>query len=91
MKELAFSKTIYDTLLQAYRPFIVKILLTVVLGFLGRFLFLSNAQILGQHIDQVSEIQIEGLKPIVTKLFILLLTAFTLHLYFALFFPGFLP
>ena len=82
MKNIAFSKTIYDTLLQAYRPFIFKILLTVVLGFFGRFLFLSNAQILGQHIDQVSEISIEGLKPVVSKLFFLLLTAFTLTLLF---------
>lgn len=79
---MAFSKTIYDTLLQAYRPFIVKILITVVLGFLGRFLFLANAQILGQYMDQVSEIQIESLKPVVAKLFILLLTAFTLTLAF---------
>ena len=82
MKNLAFSKTIYDTLLQAYRPFVVKILLIVIFGFLGRFLFLANAQILGQYMDQVSEIQIESLKPIVIKLFILLLTAFTLTLTF---------
>lgn len=79
---MAFSKTIYDTLLQAYRPFIVKMLLAVVLGFLGRFLFLSNAQILGQFIDQTSVITTQALKPIVAKLFILLVAAFTLTLLF---------
>lgn len=82
MKNLAFSKTIYDTLLQAYRPFIIKISLAVVLGFLGRFLFLSNAQILGQFIDQTAVITTQALQPVVTKLFILLVAAFTLTLLF---------
>ena len=57
-------------------------LLAVVLGFLGRFLFLSNAQILGQFIDQTSVITTQALKPIVAKLFILLVAAFTLTLLF---------
>ena len=43
----AYSKTIYDTLLQAYRPYLVKILMTLIFGFLGRFLILSNAKSLG--------------------------------------------
>ncbi len=82
MKNLAYSKTIFDTLLQAYRPFIIKMALAVVFGFLGRFLFLSNAQILGQFIDQSAEITFQGLQPVVTKLFFLLVVAFTLTLLF---------
>lgn len=86
MKNFNFSKTIYDTLLQAYRPFIVKLGLTIILGFLGRFLILSNAQIIGQFIDKNPDISVEGLKNVVVKLFFILAIAFTLTLMFRTFF-----
>ena len=82
MKKNGFSKTVYDTLLQAYRPFIVKLLITVILGFLGRFLILSNAQLIGQYIDQSAELNAANLKSLVTKLFFILIVAFTLTILF---------
>jgi len=82
VKKTAFSKTIYDTLLQAYRPFIVKLTVSIILGFLGRFLILSNAQILGQFIDQTATLSTDNLKPLVLKLFFILIFAFILTLIF---------
>lgn len=86
MKNFNFSKTIYDTLLQAYRPFVVKLLFTIVLGFLGRFLILSNAQIIAQYIDQTPAITSAGLKAVSLKLFLILSVAFTLTILFRTFF-----
>lgn len=77
-----FSKTIFDTLMQAYRPFIVKLMLTILIGFFGRFLILSNAQIIGQYIDQATELSPEGLKTVCLKLFWILVLAFTFTLAF---------
>ena len=51
-KPLAYSKTIYDTLLQAYRPYILRIMALMLVGFLGRYLILSNAQIIGEYLDK---------------------------------------
>lgn len=86
MKKLNFSKTVYDTLLQAYRPFIVKLVLTIVMGFFGRFLLLSNAQIIGQFMDQNPVMTADSLKIVATKLFFILLLAFVLTILFRTFF-----
>lgn len=77
-----FSKTVYDTLLQAYRPFIVKLMLTLIMGFLGRFLILSNAQIIGQFMDQHPVMTSDDLKTVATKLFFILILAFVLTILF---------
>ncbi|MBC7419624.1 MAG: ABC transporter ATP-binding protein [Bdellovibrio sp.] len=82
VKTGAYSKSIYDTLMQAYRPFIVKILATLIFGFLGRFLILSNIQVIGQYVDQQTVLTAENLKPLFYKLSILLLIAFSLTLFF---------
>lgn len=79
---MSFPKTVYDTLLQAYRPFILKLLMTIVLGFLGRFLILSNAQIIGQYIDSTAEINRSGLQDLVIKLFFIMIFAFIATLLF---------
>lgn len=78
----AYSKTIYDTLLQAYRPYLVKILITVVFGFLGRFLILSNAQVIGQFVDHQDEIQANDLKFLFFKVLTLLLISFIFSIFF---------
>jgi ABC-type multidrug transport system fused ATPase/permease subunit len=72
----AYSKTIFDTLMQAYRPYIFKILMTLVFGFTGRFLILSNAQIIGQYIDQSVTLQTDDLKQLFIKMLTLLSIAF---------------
>ncbi len=78
----AYSKTIYDTLLQAYRPYLVKILATIIFGFLGRFLILSNIQVVGQFVDQQEVLTAENLKALFLKLSILLIIAFVMTLFF---------
>lgn len=78
----AYSKTIYDTLLQAYRPYLVKILMTLIFGFLGRFLILSNAQVIGQFVDQHDLINAANLKPIFFKILTLLIISFAFTIFF---------
>ena len=78
----AYSKTIYDTLLQAYRPYLIKISITVVFGFLGRFLILSNAQVIGQLVDHQDEIQVYDLKFLFFKVLTLLFISFVFSIFF---------
>lgn len=82
MKSDAYSKTVYDTLLQAYRPFIFRILLLIVIGFLGRFLILSNAQIIGDFLDKHAEINPENMTGLFYKLLTLIAISFTLTMIF---------
>lgn len=81
-KKMTFSKSIYDTLLQAYRPFIFKLTLTLIMGFLGRILILSNAQFIGQFIDHHPDINISDLKIVIIKLFFIVILAFVLTILF---------
>ena len=81
-KTAAYSKTIYDTLIQAYRPFIGKIMLTLIFGFLGRFLILSNAQLIGQYIDHHFSIESTDLKELFLKMLFLLFVAFVCTLFY---------
>ncbi len=81
-KSGAFSKTIYDTLMQAYRPYILKISMTLIFGFLGRFLILSNAQLIGQYIDSHFSMQAADLKQLFAKMLFLLLVAFICTLFY---------
>lgn len=82
VKSAAYSKTIYDTLMQAYRPFIVKISATILFGFLGRFLILANAQVVGQYIDQHFSTDPSDLKLLFFKMLGLLIVAFIFTLGF---------
>jgi ABC-type multidrug transport system fused ATPase/permease subunit len=82
VKAASYSKTIYDTLMQAYRPFIVKISMTLLFGFLGRFLILANAQVIGQYIDQHFSLEAADLKQLFFKMFSLLAVAFIFTIFF---------
>ncbi len=46
-----YSKTVYDTLWIAYRPYIVPVSLCALLGFLGRLCLLANANLIGYWVD----------------------------------------
>lgn len=85
-KMKSYSKTVYDTLLQAYRPFIVKIILLLFVGFAGRYLILSNAQIIGQFLDQHSEINSENMIPLFYKMLLIAAASFILTGVFRTFF-----
>lgn len=82
----SYSKTVYDTLLQAYRPFIVKIILLLFVGFAGRYLILSNAQIIGQFLDQHAEINSENMIQLFYKMLLIAAASFVLTGVFRTFF-----
>lgn len=74
----AFSRSIFDTLLQAYRPFLVRIILVVTLGFVGRLIFLSNAQMIAKFYDSHQVVTRDDLVGLTTTLLIVLVVAFIL-------------
>lgn len=76
----AFSKTIFDTLIQAYRPFIVRIFIVVVLGFAARLLFLSNAQMIARFYDAHKVIERDDLVSLTSSLLVILIVSFLLTL-----------
>lgn len=76
MSKKAFSKNIFDTLLQAYRPFIFKLLIVCLLGFIGRFLILSNAQLIGRFYDDNPVITTELLQSLAKHIFFILSISF---------------
>lgn len=78
----SFPKTVYDTLLQAYRPFIWRIIIVVIFGFLGRVLILSNAQVIGQFIDSHADLTSDDLKLLIGRILLLLTVSFTLTIFF---------
>lgn len=82
VKIQAYSKTVYDTLLQAYRPFIIRIVILLFIGFVGRYLILSNSQIIGQYIDHASEVNSQTLRPLFFKILSLAVISFILTLVF---------
>lgn len=82
IKNSAYSKTVFDTLLQAYRPFILKISALILLGFLGRFLILSNAQIIGEFLDRTEVVNADNLTTLFYKLLSLVIISFVLTLVF---------
>ncbi len=76
----AFSNTIFDTLMQAYRPFIVRILAVVVIGFAARLLFLSNAQMIARFYDSHKNVQQSDLVSLTSSLLIVLVVSFLMTL-----------
>lgn len=82
IKTAAYSRTIFDTLMQAYRPFILKLSATLIFGFLGRLLILANAQVIGQYIDQHLTIEAVDLKQLFFKMLSLLVVAFVFTIFF---------
>ena len=86
VEKKTFSKSIFDTLLQAYRPFLVRIVISTVFGFAGRILFLSNAQIIAKFYDQHKEFTPELLQSLTHHLLIVLTVAFAMTIVYRTFF-----
>ncbi len=80
--EVLFSKNIFDTLSQCYRPYLFKIIFMLLLGFLGRFILLSNAQVIAQAMDHYPEINAEVLTELILKLTVMLVVAFLFTIYY---------
>ncbi len=70
------STTVYNTLFQAFRPYLVRVTFLIILGFLGRFLLLYNSRIIAEALDQSPYITAELLQELVYKLFWILLVSF---------------
>lgn len=49
--DLKFNQELFNTLFQAYSPFFVRIIVCLVVGFLGRGLLLGNANVIGYWVD----------------------------------------
>lgn len=49
--ESGFSRSVFQTLAEAYRPFRGRILMTFVFGLMGRTLLLANANVIGFWVD----------------------------------------
>jgi hypothetical protein len=52
-KEGAFSKNIFETLQFAYKPYLFKIFLALILGLFGRGLLLANTNVIGYWVDSL--------------------------------------
>lgn len=66
------NPTIYNTLFQAFRPYAVKIIILLILGFSGRFLLLYNSKIIALTLDQSPLITHELLQNLLHKLIMVL-------------------
>lgn len=49
-----YSSTVFRTLYQAYRPFLWKMVICLLLGLLGRALLLGNANLIGHWVDAIA-------------------------------------
>jgi ABC-type multidrug transport system fused ATPase/permease subunit len=88
MQMKGYAKSVYDTLLQAYRPFIVRIGILLFLGFIGRYILLSNAQLIGEFLDRHESVTREDLKSLFFKLSGILAVSFTLTVLFRTWFSS---
>ncbi|MES2856716.1 MAG: ABC transporter ATP-binding protein [Bdellovibrionota bacterium] len=52
-----YSKTVVETLYFAYKPFLGRIAILIFLGFIGRLLLLSNANLIGYWVDHREAIE----------------------------------
>jgi ABC-type multidrug transport system fused ATPase/permease subunit len=79
-KEGAFSKNIFETLQFAYKPYLFKIFLALILGLFGRGLLLANTNVIGYWVDsligQKSPLEGWGSSEIIFLLFAMALSGF---------------
>ena len=73
---MKFQKNIYQTLHMCYKPFLIQIVLILIVGFLGRLILLSNAQVIAQFLDQHSELTPDLLQQLIFKLLGLIVISF---------------
>ncbi len=52
-KEGGYNKTLFETLYFAYKPFLFRIILVLILGLLGRGLLLGNTNVIGYWVDNL--------------------------------------
>lgn len=84
--EFKISRSIYNTLYQAYRPFLAKVFFLLVIGLIGRYLILSTSQIIAKQLDQMEHIDVEMLKHLIAILGVLLALSVVLTLTYRIIF-----
>lgn len=72
----SINKTIYNTLYQAFKPYLVRIVLLLILGFSGRFLLLYNSKMIATRFDGSVDISHELLVTLIHDLIFILAISF---------------
>ncbi len=72
------SNTVYNTLYQAFRKYMVAIVFLLALGFCGRFFLLYNSKIIAQTLDSSPGITHELLQSLLIKLMLVLSLSFVM-------------
>jgi ABC-type multidrug transport system fused ATPase/permease subunit len=70
-----FSADVYNTIFQAYKPYLGRITLMLFVGFLGRFLVLSNLHFIAKTIDAQAVIDRVQLRGLIGTVFMILAAA----------------
>lgn len=81
-----FSVNVYNTLFQAYKPFLGRIAITLAIGLVGRFLILSNIHMIAKTIDSKAILSHDVLQNLVITLFLILTFAIVSALIFRILF-----
>ncbi|WP_246845640.1 ABC transporter ATP-binding protein [Bdellovibrio sp. ZAP7] len=85
-KEGGYNKTIYETLLFAYKPFLARIAACIALGIIGRGLLLANTNVIGYWVDSLvgkhSPLESLSSVQIIALLFVMAICGFFMTLVF---------
>lgn len=81
-----FTVNVYNTLFQAYKPFLGRIGITLAIGLIGRFLILSNVHMIAKTIDSKAILSHDVLQNLVITLFLILSFAIVCALIFRVLF-----
>lgn len=84
--KMKFNSHVYNTVYQAFRPFIGKITFLLILGFISRLVFLSNAKVIGEAVDRTDAIDKPFLISLSYQIFILLSVSIVLTLIYRVMF-----
>lgn len=89
-REGNYSKTIFETLLLAYRPYLKRIILCLTLGLAGRALLLANTNVIGMWVDELigKTTALHGLSSqgLILLLAVMALSGFSFTLFFRVYF-----
>lgn len=89
-REGNYSKTIFETLLLAYRPYLKRIILCLTLGLAGRALLLANTNVIGLWVDELvgKTTLLHGLSSqgMIAVLGVMALSGFSFTLFFRVYF-----
>lgn len=83
---MKFSRNIYDTLFQSFKPYRFQIVLLLLVGLSSRLIFLSNAKVIANAVDSTNEISRNFLISLSLKVFAILIVSLLLTLIYRVLF-----